>query len=258
MLAMDVVRPINRTGFTLIELLVVISIIALLVGLLLPALGKARQTAKAMACMSNMRQIETAHYSYIVDHDGDMIDAGLPHGVHSHSSPSFVEQLQYYWSNQTDTGAGPQIDARSPLDDSPHWGIAPDGDPIPGAAPSQRRRTSYGLNDYLTSVGPAGKQFRNLDQVPTASATVHTLMMAEEGSFAGADHVHVINWYVSVASFIPNQAASQAEIGAVAGPADGWDSKSNWGFLDGHVEARAFSEVYRSDLNNQFDPTIAR
>lgn len=56
----------NR-AFTLIELLVVISIIALLVGILLPALGAARQSAKSIVCMSNCRQIGTASTTYTVD-----------------------------------------------------------------------------------------------------------------------------------------------------------------------------------------------
>jgi len=60
----------RRTGFTLIELLVVVSIIALLISILLPALGKAREQAKAAICLSNLRQIGLASETYLVDNDG--------------------------------------------------------------------------------------------------------------------------------------------------------------------------------------------
>ena len=63
-------------AFTLIELLVVMSIIALLIGILMPALGAARTTAMNMKCLSNMRQCAIAHYNYSTDNDGYIYTAG--------------------------------------------------------------------------------------------------------------------------------------------------------------------------------------
>ncbi len=54
-------------GFTIVELLVVISIIALLVGILLPAIGKARDNARVNTSKSNLRQMGVAHMAYAAD-----------------------------------------------------------------------------------------------------------------------------------------------------------------------------------------------
>lgn len=92
----------RQKGFTIIELLVVVSIIALLIGILLPAIGKARDQAHLTRSQSNLRQLVVAHNTYGAEWNDNQWTLG-PHNIASYGS-SHASAVQSYAGELGDSG----------------------------------------------------------------------------------------------------------------------------------------------------------
>mgnify|MGYP001807439252 CR=1 FL=1 len=243
-------QPVHH-GFTVIELLVVIAILAILIAVLMPSLSAMGHRARVAEDMTNLRALQFAHYQYAIDEDGKFADAGLAHGGLANEEIAWLNSVGKYVN----------IDGvvRSPLDTSPHWEI-----PVEGTT-NRFRRTSYGWNNYLSrthspdaAIDPR-KAVDRMSRTTNPAKTVHFLHMAGKGSFAGADHVHVENWWIgeSHPDAPPILASNQVETNVVSGSPKSIEAKSNYGFVDGHVETLHFIDVYVDPSRNRFNPGIA-
>lgn len=135
-------------GFTLVELLVVIGIIAVLVSLLLPALGKARRSANTVKCMSNLRQFGQAHLMYSNDHKGVIVLPLIPDANFSPNGVFWFQRLSIYINrNEARGGTVESGKLNAVVRGCPEWdGIDNTGDGI-----IDTDKVGYGMSRRLLS-----------------------------------------------------------------------------------------------------------
>ncbi len=231
-----------RNAFTLIELLVVVAIIALLISILLPALGGARMQAKRVSSASNMRQLGLALETYANDHNGR-----LPETTHAlPTDRSWIYTLAPYVGNVDEVRICPADPRRKDL-------LEADG-------------TSYSLNEWIAvqALDPFGQPipdrpwFPNLHRLKRPSAT-HTVFIAADtvSITVQGDHTHSRSWFVAPEPeqrwFVIRQDIQPDRFRFGATDPDNLKGTANYLFADSHVSTISAERLYEDvELNIDF------
>lgn len=209
------IKTENR--FTLVELMVVIAIIAILAGMLLPVVSKARGAAKQSCCINNSRQIHLAVGNYISDYDDT-----IPYvSTGSYIPPSTVS----YWSENFQDYIKNTNILQCPGITRKKYTTSSSGHPL----------CDYGRNYTHLATSPAHTQAGS--QVVKLRAIQHPAEVLEFVDSIANHATHDDTWLV----YCPKEAATTTTKMKNVDVRHG--NRANVAFWDGHVEALTWSEI---------------
>ncbi len=216
--------------FTLIELLVVVGIIAILAGLLLPSLNKARNLAQGIACQNNIRQVSLCNFNYANDFSGWAAAHHYGNFINS-TARTWVYFLRERNGYIPFVGNGIGTPAKNSIL------FCPAGKPVATDYPS----THIGITRFMSALA-AGEPYYNVyKDSPSRGAGKRTWCMDSNKILV---KLHTIDRPSRIAEF--SDAKSDAYW--IAGYASGIDAfrhseKANFVFWDGHAESIRYSQL---------------
>lgn len=243
-------RPNRRGAFTLIELLVVIAIIAVLAGMLLPALSKAKAKGKGAKCVSNSRQIGLGFNLYAAD-----FSDGLPHYFEGPAVSPPVPAwpgAQYYGSKLSDGGyVGKGLDAKA----NPNlvWRCP---EVVEADMLLQNGTLApYGLGGYGTAESVLIRFMLNANGTPLGSRRLTEInrptqlwLTGDVGLLKNAALGPAGGYWTVATTFLPD-AAGVFPVGR--GPVDRHNKRVTVTLVDGHVESLLYGQL-SNNVNNIF------
>jgi prepilin-type N-terminal cleavage/methylation domain-containing protein/prepilin-type processing-associated H-X9-DG protein len=258
-------------GFTLIELLVVIAIIAILAALLLPALSKAKESAKQTSCINNVRQIGIAGVMYVIDFRQYSGCLSTPQGGSPNYYYVWAPRIFSYMSNNRKAYSCPAAQDYTAWDTNLNHslgGIGPDGNYDPYAI-THVSFFSLGYNDW-------GIHFQNDEEEvtdPQLGLGGDIDGQLHQGAIKDSDLKSPANmiWVCDVPSVPKSEtpdfnantepADVQTATGHSACPSNRHDFHTVVLFCDGHVETPKRNDLrdpkngqWRARWNNDYNP----
>lgn len=216
----------NNKAFTLVEVLVVIAILATLVTMLVPALGRALEMARGTSCLANLRTTGMAIHAY-AQNNGDRYPAS--------SCGQGGDDIESWWIKALQPYSDTSLMYRCPSDRSNSFMDL--DDPPPASQWGNYRWASYSTNSRFD-----GKIYSYMSAVPKPLYTIYACETPE--SVHGADHVHPEMWFSPAEP--RNHVAHDRHLG-----------KANYLFADGHVAQMKLEQTWNPGKLNLWNPKEA-